>query len=309
LKNKTPAATRATNIEELENILGKFWDDDAYDRGLAFKPHPSDIIISPYTKCGTTWLQQIVHGLRTRGSMEFDEINSVTPWIEIAHDVGWNLDAPQVTEPRVYKSHVSWHDIPKGGRYICSFRHYYDVMVSFYRFFEGWMFEPGTISLETLVSWRCPRDKTDGEGYWYHLSSWWEQRHNQNVLLLCYEDMKVDLPGTIQKIASFIGISLDDELLDIIIRQSSREFMLAHDHQFDERHIRAIGGKRAGLPPAINSKKVTPGTSNEERYQLSPVLKNMLDDIWREQITPRFGFENYEDLRLSLREQDRFKKY
>jgi hypothetical protein len=293
----------------LENILGKFWDDAANKRGLAFKPHSSDVIISPYAKCGTTWLQQIVHGLRTRGSMEFDEINIVIPWIEIAYDVGWDLDAPQVSAPRAFKSHVSWYDIPKGCRYICSFRHYYDAIVSFYRFFEGWMFEPETISLETLIPWRWPRDKADGEGYWYHLGSWWEQRYNQDVLLLCYEDMKVDLPGTIQKIARFIGITLDDELLDIVIRQSSREFMLTHEHQFDERHIRAIGEKRAGLPPAINLKKVTPGTSNEERYQLSPVLKNMLDDIWREQITPRFGFENYEDLRLSLREQDRFKKY
>ena len=113
----------------------------------------------------------------------------------------------------------------------------------------------------------------------------------------------------IQKIARFIGVSLDDELLDIVIRKSSRDFMLAHEHQFDERHIRAIGEKRAGLPPAINLKKVTPGTSNEKRYQLSPALKIMLDDIWREQITPKYGFKNYEDLRQSHREQDRFKKY
>ena len=28
----------------------------------------------------------------------------------------------------------------------------------------------------------------------------------------------------------------------------------------------------------------------------------MLDDIWREQIEPRFGLENYEELRQSLRE-------
>jgi len=302
---QTPLGSRATTLEELETILGKFWDEAAAERGLAFKPQPSDIIIAPYTKCGTTWLQQIAHGLRTRGSMDFDEISAVTPWIEVAYDVGWDLEAPQVAEPRLFKSHVSWHDIPKGCRYIVSFRHYHDAIVSFYRFFEGWFFEPGSISLETLIPWRWPREELDSQGYWYHLSSWWEQRHNKNILLLCYEDMKADLPGTVQKIARFMGIPLDDALLDVVIRQSSREFMLAHRNQFDTHHIVQAGGKRVGLPPPIDTNKVTPGTSNETRYQLSPALKNMLDDIWREQMAPRFGLESYEDLRQSVRELHR----
>ena len=302
MTTKTRTTSRATTIEEMEIILGNYFDESKTPLGLAFEPHPSDIIISPYAKCGTTWLQQITHGLRTRGSMEFDEINAVIPWIETAYDTGWDLDAPQVAKPRVYKSHTSWDDTPKGSRYICTFRHYHDAIVSFYRFFEGWFFEPGTISLETLTRWRWPRDEVDSQGYWYHLSSWWEQRHNKDVLLLCYEDMKADLPSTVQNIARFIGITLDDALLDIVVRQSSRDFMLAHGHQFDERHMQEIGGKRAGLPPAIDSKKVTPGTSNEARHQLSPALKKELDDIWREQIQPRFGFEYYDELRQALRE-------
>ena len=93
MKNKTPTGSRATNIEELETILGKFWDAAARERGLAFKPQPNDIIISPYAKSGMTLLQQIAHGLRTRGSMEFDEITAVTPWIEIAFDVGFSSPA------------------------------------------------------------------------------------------------------------------------------------------------------------------------------------------------------------------------
>jgi hypothetical protein len=31
--------------------------------------------------------------------------------------------------------------------------HYHDAIVSFYRFFEGCLFEPGTISLEALTHW------------------------------------------------------------------------------------------------------------------------------------------------------------
>jgi hypothetical protein len=292
--------SRATTLKELESVLDKFFDETKTPLGLAFKPQSSDIIITPYAKCGTTLLQQIAHGLRTKGNMDFDEINSVVPWIEIAYDVGWDLDALQLAEPRLYKSHVSWHDIPKGCRYICSFRHPYTAIVSFYRFFEGWMFEPGTISLEDLTRWRWSRDKAVRQGYWYHLTSWWEQRQNQDVLLLCYEDMIANPSSAIQRVARFMGIELDDSLLDIVVRQSSREFMLAHGEKFNERHIRDVGGKRAGLPPPIASSKVTSGVSNDARYKLPLHLKQELDEIWQEQVKPKFGFKNYEELRQAL---------
>lgn len=300
MDNESNKLRRATSLKELEAVLDKFFDETKTPLGLAFKPHPSDIIITPYAKCGTTWLQQIAHGLRTRGSMDFDEIETVVPWIEVAYDVGWDLKAPQVAEPRLYKSHVSWHDIPKGCRYICSFRHPYTAIVSFYRFFEGWIFEPNTISLEELTRWRWSRDKADKQGYWYHLISWWEQRQNQDVLLLCYEDMIANPSGAIQKVARFMNIELDDSLMDIVLRQSSREFMLAHKRQFDEHHLRDIGGKRAGLPPPIDSGKVTSGASDDARYKLPPHIKNELDEIWQEQVQPKFGFKNYEELCQAL---------
>jgi len=300
MANKSKNLSRATTLDELDAVLDKFFDKSKTPLGLAFKPQPSDIIITPYAKCGTTWLQQITHGVRTRGDMNFDEIEAVVPWLEIAYDMGWDLDASQAANPRLYKSHVSWHDIPKGCRYICSFRHPYTAIVSFYRFFEGWMFKPGMISLEDLTRWRWPRDKADRQGYWYHLTSWWEQRHSPNVLLLCYEDMLANPSDTIQKIAHFIEIDLDDALLDIVLRQSSREFMLAHKRQFDEHHLHNIGAKRAGLPPPIDSGKVTYGASDDARYKLPAYLKQELDEIWQEQVTPKFGFKNYEELRQSL---------
>lgn len=167
--------------------------------------------------------------------------------------------------------------------------------------FEGWYFESDTIDLEELLRWRWPRDEMGNRGYWYHLSSWWEQRHNENILLFCYEDMIADLPNTIQIVANFMGIELDDELLDIVTRQSSREFMLAHKNQFDAHPIAEVCGERAGLPPPIDSNKVTPGTPNNGRYRLSSESIQMLDEIWREQITPKYGFESYEDLRVAVK--------
>ncbi|MEM7114712.1 MAG: sulfotransferase domain-containing protein [Chloroflexota bacterium] len=306
---QTAIGSRATTVEELNGIMSKFENHAAAKRGLAFKPKRSDVIISPYAKSGTTWTQHIVHGLRTRGSMDFDEITAVTPWIEIAYDVGWDLEAAQVAEPRVYKSHLSWHDVPKGARYIVPVRHYHDAFLSYYRFFEGWFIEPDSITLEAFLQWYWPPDKMDKRGYWHHLSSWWEQRHNPNVLLLSYEDMKADLPGTVEKIAHFIGIPLDDELLDIVVRQSSREFMLAHRHQFSARHVAQSGGPRAGLPPALDTYKITAGAPRDARFQLPPTLKATLDDMWREQITSKYGFESYAELQQRLKESHEYTEY
>lgn len=292
---------RAHSIKELDTIMDAFFDEDAYEHGLAFKPQSSDIFISPYAKSGTTMLQQIAHQLRTRGNMDFIEISHAAPWINVAADLGIDLEAPQAAEPRVFKTHLSWHDSPKGGRHIVSFRDYHTAMVSFYRFFEGWYFEPGTITMEELIGWRWPKDEMGEHGYWVHLSSWWEQRDNPDVLLLCYEDIVADKPTAIRQIAEFMDIELDNELFETVMHYSSREFMLAHSDQFDDHILAEIGGKRANLPPALDSRKVTEGAQNKERYKLSAEIVAYLDSIWDEQMVGKYGLGSYSDLREAVR--------
>ena len=120
-----------------------------------FRPRPTDVVIAPFGKCGTTWLQQTFHTLRTRGDMDFDDISRVVPWIETAVTLGLDLDAPQRAEPRGFKSHLSYDEVPKGARYIVAVREPKDALVSLYRFMEGWFIEPGTISAEHIFeNWR-----------------------------------------------------------------------------------------------------------------------------------------------------------
>lgn len=104
MKESANIIYRATSLDELAVIVSKSVTEEGWLKGQSFQPCSNDIVITPYAKCGTTWLQQIVHGLRTRGSMDFDEISRVIPWIELAHDLGCDLNAPQVAKPRVYKS-------------------------------------------------------------------------------------------------------------------------------------------------------------------------------------------------------------
>lgn len=290
---------RPTTVKEMIERLQRLGSEESSQRGLAFQPKESDVIISPYGKSGTTWLQQIVHGLRTRGAMDFEEITAAAPWLERAYDLGIDPNAPQVGGLRAFKSHLSWDDVPKGGKYICSVRDPKDVLVSFYHFFEGWWFEKGAISMEDFAReffvGRPPERR-----YWYHLASWWPQRDNPNVLLLSFEEMKQNLPQTVRTIADFIDIELDDELFDIVVRQSSIEFMKANKEKFDDHLMRELSEKLSGLPPGGDSSKVREGRVGDHKQELSEEIRKELDELWQSEIGERFGLASYQALRDEL---------
>ena len=294
----TQLQRRPTSLEEFR-ALPRTGTDEGREAWKTFQPRPTDVFVTPYGKSGTTWLQQIVHGLRTHGDLEFDDISRVVPWLETSYDLGLDLNAEQKANPRAFKSHLDWHEIPKGARYLVSLRNPKDVLVSGYRFMEGWWFEPGTIAIDEWAreSFMNPEE---GKGYWVHLISWWEQRERADVLLLSYEQMKRDLPGTIRRVAAFIGIELDEELLAIVSRQSSFAFMLAHKDKFDDKLMRERSERLVGLPLGSDSAKVRKGEVGGHRHELSPEISAGLDAIWQREITPRFGFGSYEDLAAAL---------
>src|SRR5437867_10030967 len=220
--SSAPILKRATTLDELRQSKGKLDSEERHRRGITYQPRPMDVMIATYPKCGTTWLQQIVHGLRTRGSMDFDEITAVVPWIELAFDLGTDLDAPQVAQPRAFKTHLPWTEVPKGSRYVYALRDPKDVLVSVYHFHEGWRFEPGTIPFGSFAR-EFFMSRESGRSYWRHVSSWWEQRPRSEILMVGYADMEADVPTTVRRLARFINCELDEDLLEIVVKQSSIE--------------------------------------------------------------------------------------
>ncbi len=241
----TVVPSRATNYDDYRARMMRLLTPDGIARGLGFRPRPDDAVISPFAKSGTTWLQQIVHGLRTGGDMDFDDISRVVPWIETAHDLGLDLEAEQRASPRAFKSHLPWPAVPKGARYIVSVRDPKDALVSFYRFMEGWFFDPGAVSIAEFTR-RQFLDRSEGRDYWTHFITWWQQRDRDDVLLLAFEAMKRDLPETVRRVARFIGIAADPELIDLVVAQSSIGFMLAHKDRFDDRLMRELSERACG---------------------------------------------------------------
>lgn len=265
----------------------------------SFKLRPADIVVATYPKCGTTWMQQIVHGLRSRGSMDFEEISQVIPFIEMEAMFGLDFERPQVAEPRAFKIHLSWELAPKGGRYIYVMREPGDALVSLYHFLNGAMFERDAINLEDFALEFFMKTSPFGR-YWEHVRSWWEQRQNVDMLLFCYEDMKQDLEGTVRRVAAFMGLEGDEELIALATRQSSFEFMRAHEHQFDEhpmaQRLSALGG-----PPVERMTKVRSGKTGSASV-LSEKVRAALAEAWERELAGPLGIRSYEELRARVRE-------
>jgi hypothetical protein len=287
-------AARPRGYDEFSAALGRVVTPEGVARGLAFRPRPTDIVISPYAKCGTTWLQQIVHGLRTHGDMDFDDISRVVPWIETAHDLGIDLDAEQRANPRAFKSHLPWHPIPKGARYVVSLRDPKDALASMYRFMEGWFFEPDTVTIDELVL-RRSLDRSEGRDYWTHFASWWARRGDPGVLLLAYELVKEDLPGTVRRVADFAGIEADDTLVDLVAEQASLPFMLAHKDRFDDLLMRRLSERVCGLPAGSDSAKVRQGEVGSGVREMSAQVAERIDAMWRDAIETELGLGSYQE--------------
>jgi hypothetical protein len=298
------APHRARSLAEFGENGGKMFNPVDIAAGIgSYRPRPSDVVITPYGKCGTTWLQQIFHTLRTRGDFDFDDISRVVPWIETAAILGLDLEAPQRAEPRGFKSHLPYSMVPKGARYIVSFRDPKDAVVSMFRFMEGWFLEPGAVTMTEFARNWIERGATATD-YWSHLLSWWAVRDNPEVLVLSYEGMTADPEATIRRVAAFCGLPLDDGLLALTLERSSFDFMLEHKDRFDDAMMRAASEVRCNLPPGSDSAKVRKGGSGGHRAELSPEIAAAIDAKWAETVAPATGFADYAALEAEVRRRN-----
>jgi hypothetical protein len=301
-----PLRPRPASVAELRELVVFTSNQNPPASPPVFRPGATDVLIATYPKSGTTWAQQIVHGLRSRGSMDFEEISLVVPWIETAPLLGIDLDAAQVAQPRAFKTHLSWELLPKGGRNIYIVREPGDVLVSFYHFLNGVLFEDGSIDMDTFaleffLADLPPDDMvlSASARYWEHVRSWWQARTRSDVLFLCFEDMKEDLRAAVERIAAFIGIAADGDLLDLVTRQAGFEFMRAHETQFDDHPTTLAFCRMMGLPPAPTT-KVRAGRVGARHTELSPRIAAMLNAQWQRILAEPLGLRSYDHLRATL---------
>ena len=311
----------------LKERLSKFETVSGRLRGLSYKPNPNDVVIATTPKAGTTWVQQICHQIRCalvapQRGMDFDEISSVVPWIELAHDLGQNLHGEQVpfatpeNFPRFFKTHCWYNHCPRFPKTIVVLRDPCDVLTSFYSFFEGWFFDAGSIDIETFanefwLSRGVPDDSmTQNASYFVHLISWYEQHHGKessNILLVFFEDLQDDLEHQIRRIAKFISndqYNFDvDEVIHHAVTHATFSFMKQNESKFDEKLTKLGRNEICGLAKdaGMCKSKIATGKSGLG-CALPDTIRAKIQIKWSEVVYPVTGCRDYGELRAQQRD-------
>ena len=273
---------------------------------FSFSPLPGDIFIAVPPKSGTTWVSHICHQLRTNGAEpDFEDQEMVVIWMEKA--VQWyGLDpntTKQPAEPRLFKTHLPYPAIPAGGKMIYCFRDLKDVLVSMYHFLNTMIALHGRVALplfaqQTVENGMFEKRLDD-------LLVWWDHRHDNNVLLLFFDDIKEDHAGCVRKIAKFIGIECSEELLERVVHTTTHREMARHSHKFSSpfvlaKHLKDFGER----PPAeIVGKVRRDGGRSGDGKKLPVEVQRYLEEKWTEVVTAKLGFKTLKEMRDAWRKE------
>lgn len=198
---------------------------EGYFSGLKYEPTKSDIFVSTYPKCGTTWTQNIIYLLLNDGEPipKGTTLSDVFPHLE---EVGVAKIEALKTSPRLIKTHLPYGKTPinEKAKYVYVARNPKDCVVSFYHHTRGFIqhydFEHGTFDeyFECFMN-----GEVDFGDYFDNLASWLDHATDDHVLVITYESLQLDFHGTVLKLAAFLDPGLpakilndDERILDLV---------------------------------------------------------------------------------------------
>ncbi|ORY00775.1 P-loop containing nucleoside triphosphate hydrolase protein [Basidiobolus meristosporus CBS 931.73] len=287
----------------------------SYETALAYVPRDNDVFVTTYARSGTTMILQTVYQMVTGGDMNFKEMNEVVPWIEVCSMLGQKLndDFPK-TNPRVFKTHLSFDEIPKrvGGqqKYIYMYRNPEDVVVSYFHFITPILYAGREPDFEdTFNGFLYQPSEDESPNYFRNVASWLEHLNDPNVLVLIYEDTRKDRELTLKRIAKFLSTSEheyptnpQDPLFEMVMERSSFEYMKKHESHFGDRMIHV---DLKGMPKAWYNmpQKIRTGAGSNDHY-LNDSKREQIRKVWGKWVGSALGLgeeATYEDVNNVVR--------
>lgn len=219
-----------------------------------FEFRDDDIVISTPSKCGTTWMQNIV-GMLVLGRPVLDApIGPLSPWLDMLvrtdEEVFGLLDAQQ--HRRWIKTHTPLDGLPLHPTvtYITVIRHPLDVALSDRDHRAN---QNGQRTHELRLAAAGPpgpplgRGPDDATGYlrWFigndlpptgsgpngladfceQVTTYWTARHHPNVHLFHYQDLWDDLDGEMRRVAELLGITIDEQRWSAFVEAATLDSM------------------------------------------------------------------------------------
>lgn len=213
-----------------------------------YEPRPGDIVISTPLKTGTTWAQRITAALIFQSDKLPGPLMTVSPWLDCTFAplplLLANLEFQE--HRRFIKTHLPMDALPIYDEvsYLVVGRDLRDVAISTHNHTRGVQeTDPGPSDPATgddVHTPELPSVPADVREYWkeyftrsafpwesdgwpynspsHHLASWWEHRHEPNILLLHYQDMLNDLDGQMRRVSAFLDIPVDEAVWPDLVR-------------------------------------------------------------------------------------------
>jgi len=271
-------------------------------------PDPSDLILATFPKSGSTWSSYLLHQLRSYGDDSFDDIKHAVVDITPGH---WDPKRNPFIEaqsyfPRVYKTHGSYALAPKGARYIYVAREPKDIFWSMYHFIHDLfgLTEVAPIDLfyRDFFIERFNSDHDIGNP-WTHLLSWFPRVAAGDLLWLHYEDLLIQREASLRRIADWMQVSMNDELLSVVVQNSRIEHMRSIADKINPspdnyvgKLVNGFSAETQGYAKTLQFGKLRKGIAGDGRTSLPTEIADDIDAQWRERITPELGYESYADL-------------
>ncbi len=164
---------------------------------LNFEINENDVFLISYPKSGNTWLRYLIANLIKGEAVEYHELESYIPSIYRSIE-----KIQSASGPRIIKSHEAGYE--KGMKVVYVVRDGRDALVSYYHFLKDVKSYTGSFS-EFLNS----SLHSESYGSWgQHVLNAIEYKNEapNNVLILKYEDVKLNSESMLKKVASFIGL-------------------------------------------------------------------------------------------------------
>jgi hypothetical protein len=202
---------------------------DIYSLKKDFTVMDGDIFIATYPRSGTTWTQQMVHLLVNQGQQGEKRLSDVVPWLETMprRPGGMAEFLKSLPERRIFTSHLPYPLMPDLGnttaKAIYVARNPKDVAISGYFHNQSKAGYEG--SWEEFFQLFLHDDVKFGP-YFDHILPWWQAgQKDERILFMKYEDMKHDQAGSIAKLAAFLDIQADRQLIEKVVALSDFESM------------------------------------------------------------------------------------
>jgi Sulfotransferase domain len=205
----------------IKSVVKYLLGTDIADRNVAV--YPDDTFIVSYPRSGNTWTRFLIANLlHPEAEVGFANIDRFVPDTAALS----SRALKRIPRPRVLKSHQYFdHRYPK---VIYIVRDPRDVALSYYQFHRKYGFIQDGHPIEQFVTdFVRGRLVSADWGTWAeNVASWLYTRgRSEGFLLTRYEDLKQDSQGELSRLAAFLGVDAQPELLTKVIERSSAQRM------------------------------------------------------------------------------------